>query len=135
MSKINRTPRDPPVSGFYTERAFRSLEERDNRGTFHFVDQRVPYRLTLTNQQFVQTASYRAVYFFSKKKKDISEREESVYLLGRPTCLSEINFRNKYSIPRAGKDYGYIGDCVCAKLELANQIAGCDILKCYFASV
>lgn len=78
MSKINRTPRDPPVSGFYTERAFRSLEERDNRGTFHFVDQRVPYRLTLTNQQFVQTASYRAVYFFSKKKK-ISAKEKSLF--------------------------------------------------------
>ena len=83
------------MSGFYTEKAFHSLKECDNRGTFHFerererdvnerdeplrVDQRVPYRLTLTNQQLSQAASYRAAYF---SKKNIGERVESVYLLG-----------------------------------------------------
>lgn len=114
-----------------------------SRETNHFVDQRVPYRLTLANQQLAQTASYRAVYFSKKKKKkSISEREESVYLLGY--CLlvcSKINFRNCiiFRVSKMWKREGFalrkLSATVCAKLKFANRIADCDILKYYFAPV
>ena len=98
---------NPPVSGFYTEKAFHSLKECDNRGTFHFERERERCKrkrrttscgsasslsFDIDKSTIVTSCELSGGVLFQKEYR----RKSRVCLLARllPTCLFEINFRN-----------------------------------------